>query len=262
MDRRRPRTPTIACTLAVAILMMATAAPALDDGCAQVPAGLLGWWRAEGNAADFTGVNDGTLVGGVSFDTGKIGQAFSFDGTDDCVSVPNGIVSNTARQFSVTAWVRPDSVGSERRLVLDGGGTSGAHQLGMYAGKYEFKVKLTDGNWYEATAPASAEVWAFLTGVRRGTAIELWRDGELKASTTVPDLDLSAAGNGWNNARIGSSNQFTTQNIEFWDGLIDEAAIFGQALTAGEIASLAAAGSYGMCVFPQDLDRFLPLVAE
>ncbi|HEY2083077.1 MAG TPA: hypothetical protein VGI88_09855, partial [Verrucomicrobiae bacterium] len=43
--------------------------------CTPPASGLVGWWRAEGNADDAVGGNNGTLVGGVGFGTGEVGQA-------------------------------------------------------------------------------------------------------------------------------------------------------------------------------------------
>lgn len=42
--------------------------------CVPAPSGLIGWWSAEGNADDNIGGNNGTLVDGVSFPNGKVGQ--------------------------------------------------------------------------------------------------------------------------------------------------------------------------------------------
>ena len=52
-------------------------------------AGLLSWWRAEGNAFDNSSANDGTLVNGADFAPGKIGSAFVFSHTSDSVRVPH-----------------------------------------------------------------------------------------------------------------------------------------------------------------------------
>ena len=48
---------------------------------ASVPPGIVGWWKAEGDAKDVTGTNSGILLGGVAFAAGKVGQAFSFSGS-------------------------------------------------------------------------------------------------------------------------------------------------------------------------------------
>src|SRR5690349_8419436 len=55
-----------------------TAAP-----CTPAPSGMVGWWRAEGNANDTADSNNGTIAGTgtVSYGSGLVGQAFVFDGT-------------------------------------------------------------------------------------------------------------------------------------------------------------------------------------
>src|SRR5438094_509363 len=57
--------------------------------CAPPPAGLVSWWRGEGDAADQAGANGGTLVGNTGFDTGRVGQGFVFDGSGDAVQLGN-----------------------------------------------------------------------------------------------------------------------------------------------------------------------------
>jgi len=56
--------------------------------CATPPAGLVGWWRGEGNAQDEVGTHHGTLQGGTTFGAGKAGQAFSFDGVSIACGFP------------------------------------------------------------------------------------------------------------------------------------------------------------------------------
>jgi hypothetical protein len=52
-------------------------------------AGLVAWYRAEGNARDSAGGSDGTTVGGVTYGPGEAGQAFSFDGSTGAVELPD-----------------------------------------------------------------------------------------------------------------------------------------------------------------------------
>ena len=80
---------------------------ARDLPAAPVPAGIVSWYRAEGDASDFVGGNHGTLVNGATFTAGKVGQAFFFDGVDDQVSIPHDASLNPATQFTVEAWVNP-----------------------------------------------------------------------------------------------------------------------------------------------------------
>src|SRR4029077_13240321 len=53
--------------------------PTPPPTCTPPPAGLVSWWRGEGNALDQAGTNNGTLVGTVIYGPGEVGQGFVFD---------------------------------------------------------------------------------------------------------------------------------------------------------------------------------------
>ena len=73
--------------------------------CATPPSGLVSWWRAEVNALDTGGTNNGTLAGNTGFSTGRVGHGFEFDGNGDAVQVGNP--SNLQLQnFTIEAWIR------------------------------------------------------------------------------------------------------------------------------------------------------------
>jgi hypothetical protein len=84
---------------------------------AQPSASLISWWRGEGDATDSADSNHGTLVNGVTFAPGKVGQAFSFNGIDQYVSVPD---SPSLRPASVTlaCWANFGTVTGIRALVM------------------------------------------------------------------------------------------------------------------------------------------------
>ena len=77
--------------------------------CIAPPSNLVSWWPGDGDANDLQGVNNGTLVNGATFAPGKVGQAFSFDGTDDYVSVPNPSFK-TNIQGTIEAWIKFDDL--------------------------------------------------------------------------------------------------------------------------------------------------------
>jgi hypothetical protein len=71
-----------------------------------VPPNLIGWWPAGGNAKDASVYhNDGTLNGTATFDFGKVGQTFSFNGTSDNVEVPDAPSLNPPTAITIEAWV-------------------------------------------------------------------------------------------------------------------------------------------------------------
>ena len=78
-----------------------------NANCTTLPANAVSWYRAEGNAVDSVDGNNGTASGGVSYATGEIGQAFSFDGVNGSVNVPmssNLQLTNVTLEF----WMKGD----------------------------------------------------------------------------------------------------------------------------------------------------------
>src|SRR4051794_37206764 len=77
----------------------------LSGGCIPPPDGIVGWWPGDGNANDIADTNNGALLDGATFAPGEVGEAFSFDGVDDQVRVPNASNLEPAR-VTVETWVR------------------------------------------------------------------------------------------------------------------------------------------------------------
>src|SRR5689334_15837441 len=77
--------------------------------CAPVPAGLVSWWRGEGNADDAVGSNHGQLHNGASFAPGKVGQGFLFDGMDDFVLVPDSPSLDLTNEITVEMWFKSET---------------------------------------------------------------------------------------------------------------------------------------------------------
>ena len=77
--------------------------------CVTPPSGLVAWWPGDGMALDVTGTNDGTLYNGAGYTTGKVGQAFNLDGSDDYVDIGDLAALDNAGEITVLAWVRKES---------------------------------------------------------------------------------------------------------------------------------------------------------
>src|SRR5436853_5729013 len=123
------------CGIVVATLIF----PARDcfgQGCAPPPAGLLSWWRGEGDALDQAGTNNGTLAGDTTFAPAEVGQGFVFDGSFDGVQVGNA-ANLRLQDFSIEAWIRRDdttlvsSISGQDGLILSFG--SGRYGFGLSA---------------------------------------------------------------------------------------------------------------------------------
>ena len=115
------------------------------------PSGTVSWWSGDGHADDIAGSNHGTLLFGTAFAPGKVGQAFSLDGADDYVSVPDAPSLNVGTgDFSLDAWIKTtdfflqqivDKRVDDRPTSIHGYGLAVRHRFGTQ----RLLVQLADG---------------------------------------------------------------------------------------------------------------------
>ena len=225
--------------------------------CFSVPAGLVGWWPGDGSANDITGTNDGTLQGGATASAaGLVGPAFTFDGTNGYVQIPDSPVLRPTN-LTVEAWVLFNSLNSAgtasagQQYIVFKQNTRSSTFEGYYLGKerrasgdvFVFDVSSAAGQLAEAaSAPMiSAGVWYHVAGVRGSNFIQLYVNGQLAAQTSVAfPQDYGSLP-----LYFGSSGQSS------WDrklnGRLDEVSLYNRALSSNEIAGIYAAGAAGKC---------------
>ncbi|MCX6887772.1 MAG: hypothetical protein NTX27_22360 [Verrucomicrobia bacterium] len=211
-----------------------------QTNCTPSPSGLVAWWPGDGFSFDVAGTNHGTLYNGATYAPGKVGTAFSFDGVDDTVWVNPGPSLNFTNAITLEAWINHRRVGSgiQRYLTV----VSEIAQI-RYDGLaspagFHFAINV-GGAFYDLRPGISPQTNTFyhVVGTYDGTVQRLYINGTLRA--------IQAVG--------GALAPATTTGVvlngggEAMNGLIDEARIFNRALSAGEVASLYAAGSAGMC---------------
>lgn len=80
---------------------------------------IIAHWPAEGNADDIVGGNDGTLVGGASFGSGKVGQAFDLTGPSDLVRMSQPIQFAQGDDFTVNFWVNQAETPPEQNFMIE-----------------------------------------------------------------------------------------------------------------------------------------------
>lgn len=77
-----------------------------QGACTPPPSGLVSWWDGDSvsgtTAFDIWDGNDGTLQNGATFAPGMVGEAFSFDGVNDYVNVPDN-ANLDLNEFTVEA---------------------------------------------------------------------------------------------------------------------------------------------------------------
>ena len=225
-----------------------------SPSCVAPPSGMVSWWPGDGNANDIQGINHGTLVNGATFAPGKVGQAFSFDGVDDGVTIQaeDGSLNMGASDFAVDAWVKFTGTGGTRIIFEDGYAGNSIARLFITAnnhGAVFFRDTAGNSVLAEGTAPINDGLWHFLAGVREGPTGHFYVDGVLQDSVSNPSLGV--INNNCGLAFIGTTNTFSICGSvpyeSFFSGLIDEVEVIKRALSSTEILSINNAGSAGKC---------------
>ena len=75
--------------------------------------GLLAGYNADNTSNDVLNVNNGTLVNGATYGSGKINQAFSFDGVNDYLDFPSKWFRlSKTESFTISVWVYRNGAGT------------------------------------------------------------------------------------------------------------------------------------------------------
>jgi hypothetical protein len=219
-----------------------------EDDCA-----LQGHWRADGDAADALGEHPGTLLGGLGYVEGKVGQAFQFDGSDDWVSIPHDEQFNPVGSFSIEAWIKTSYSGGIGSIyanydcgnVCPGHVSYPAHWIAVSSGKAMVGVRgatqplqeivgmatISDGNWHH------------IVGVRDVEQMELrlYVDGALDASAALDPLaavPFESQDGEADPIQIGAKyHGETTDLMWLFPGGIDEIALYFKALDDADVAA-------------------------
>ena len=211
--------------------------------CASIINGLADWWAAEGDANDKAGNNNGALVGGVSFTNGMVGQAFSLNGTNGYVSIPD---SPSLRAFTsnitVETWIKVDQFPSKDwTAIVTKGDTS--WRLHRYSATSTVGLSINGLGDLAGSRSVDDGQWHHVAGVYDGTNLLLYVDGALdtskSASGPIPQNNYPVC--------IGENAEKTGR---IWNGLIDEVSIYNRALTPAEIQSIYDASITGKCPTP------------
>ena len=205
------------------------------------PTSLAGHWALDetsGTTATDTSQRhaDGTLVGGATRTTGRLGGAVSFNGSNGYVSLPNAVNSPAV---TVGVWVKLTSLAAQSILVRtsSAGATNAAsHQLRLNAnGNFEAMMfdgaakkvvsitKAKIGQWYHLgfTAQANGQLKLYVNGMSEGAPVSV---GALWASGDRYWLGSNSSGFGW------------------FSGIADDVQIFDAVFNAAEMSNLADLG--------------------
>ena len=231
-------------------LLLMCSSHAARAQCDGPPSGLIAWWPGNGNANDLVGNCNGTLVGGVTFAPGKVGQAFSFDGATGYVQI--GGSYNLSGSRTIEGWVFPSTNSGDGTPIFVGGASGAGDMFGIAGtsgncnvGQYNLYVDHWGYSCVNGAVAVAPNTWNHVAMTFDGTNILFYVNGVAGPGVpqTLYNYNLNTATIGGN--VIGGS---TTQ--PYYSGLMDGLSIYNRALSAGEIAAIYAAGADGKCEPP------------
>lgn len=230
--------------LAFGVIAPAIAQPA---GC---PTGMTGYWKFDESSGgpydDFFGTNNAICTNCPATVSGKLGNGLDFDGTNDRVDIPddNSFDWSSTTSFTIEFWMRSTGCGCTTPV---GGYTCNQVIAGRAAGGWWIGVNCETGNVgklrcyfnnadFYSNLSVDDDIWHHVVYQYDNSAghYRLYIDGSL-------DRSISAAGAN----RIGSGpihlGYYSTAYQ--YAGLLDEFAVYNQALSLGDIQSHYNSGS-------------------
>ena len=236
------------CLIAMTLVFTAQSKAEID------PAAVIGVWSFDEGDGDTAGDaspngNDGSIAGEPNWVEGKFGLALEFNTEEDYVEIPPSLLFNP-ETFTFTFWIFPHTIGGNNpagkggsTLVIvngnpgDGGGGNWWFEH-WNGGNFEFKSCQADCTG--ALAPINiVDKWYFLAGIYNGTEYEIYVNGEFigKGVNNVgaPEKGLLIS-NGLCPAGHGCDGGY-------FNGIIDDVAMFNGILTQDDIVELMDKGA-------------------
>ena len=236
--------------LTIALAFGAARAEAQQWTTNNLPVGLVAWWRAEGNLLDSVSTNHLQADGGVTFSSGRFGQAFQFDGVSASAYCPGDAPAfNDWTQFTMEAWINLDATNdlpnTGGRAIVSRVGNSANHTLnfGYQFGIYDNSQRIfcqfnTNGQTWpgvQTTAPFPRPlvtgVWYHVAATYDHNAVELFFNGVPLTTNNVGPATLLHSPSTF---RISKDDN---GNVPF-AGRIDDVRIYNRGLSEVEIAYL------------------------
>jgi hypothetical protein len=219
---------------------------------------LLGFYPFDnGNAGDFSGNRrHGGVIGSPPVVTGYEGQGFYFGNHNGYIIIPLNINPDNYPRLTMGAWVKTVSnVSLQTVLTHDDGGYDRSIGIDYRGGGTGWSAFCGSGQVLGA-APAIQDAWTFVAVVYD----QVHQTVRLQVDDTVLTKDAAVLSHGQNQLFIGVSPLFGN----FFDGIIDNVFVFGDALTNKQLAYIRYGGANAIRTAPPSRPNsaILPLLLD
>ncbi|HLY26038.1 MAG TPA: LamG-like jellyroll fold domain-containing protein, partial [Aggregatilineales bacterium] len=241
---KQPLTPTATVAATVTPTLTSTASIVSTYAQTILADGPISYWRlgekSGTTALDSADTNNGTTTGGVTPGVpGAIANdpdtAMTFDGTTGYISILDKANLDIRGDLTIEGWANP--------ALLNGLPETIANK-----GYYQYRLGLNNNHWRGSVffkgvasnviSPSAATIsqWTYIAMTRLGTSLTLYVNGTAVASATISNgqIDTSTV--------IFAIGRKSSSAADFFNGSLDEVAVYNKALSPARIMAHYQAG--------------------
>lgn len=201
--------------------------------------GLFAAYNADNNTNDSYGTNNGTAYGGLTYVTGKTGQAFNGNGSNSYIELPNNSLNFTG-DFSISTWVKK-TAGTNNSIISN---------YTYFGGNYGWGITLLNNNdidfrIYNPTSVVSLSYTNAATFTTQFNHIYVERKAGVGSKIYLNNV-LVASNSSTVNPQYATNHYpaicgvIENPSTKYWhmNGAVDATTIWNRALTTDEITEL------------------------
>lgn len=209
---------------------------------------LISYWKLQGNSNDSSGSNNGTdtdITYGTAY--GKISQGGLFNGSSSFVNIPyDATLSSPTSEITISVWVKVNTWTDYAKIVAkdyrgDGSWASPytSYDIGLFTAAskfFAFNVATGAGSpfYSQSNLALTTGIWYHLVGTKDSTSgLKIYVNGGQKGTSLGATGNITHA-----NTSVTIGQRSNVAPGDFFDGDIDEIAIWSRALTAAEVVTL------------------------
>lgn len=172
-----------------------------------------------------------TLSEGTSWAPGVRGSALKFNGEGQYAQT-DGPVVDTTGDYTVSAWASLDTLPGNYATVVSQDGRRQENPFYLQYGQGAFAFSTPGAHRARLEMTPELGRWYHVVGVRSGDEIKLYVDGKLAATAAAGTADVSTGA-----LSVGRA-KWSGGNTDFWNGSVDQVAVYDRALSADEVSAL------------------------
>lgn len=208
----------------------------------QSPAGesqIVGVWHFESSesntAIDTSGQNnDGNISGAVRVPLEEGGQALSFDGVDDYVSIPFRSINHPEEEISLSCWLKIEQHGD---MPVISSFRNGGYRLRFESGSLVWEIQV--GQELAAVRIPSYDMtahrWHYVTGTYDGRNVRIYLDGLLKEERPAAGSISYSAQNAIILGGYAGSGANPPNQDGFFHGFLDQVRLRNHAISPAQM---------------------------